>query len=220
MRRVLLALGLIAMPAFAAQAGGPPPGPTCAVTDTLLTRQDPNTVTIGCRNVSAEFAARLADVLNAVLKRKLDPQLVVARLADLAPAGDGVARNFTLAQRQSVVTALSGKPAAQVAIVADPTESDAPGYATSIATALQMVGWQVAGNQIARKMLPGLATVRGVAVAVHDAGTPPANALALKAALQAANVETPIRSDPTLSAGETVLWIGKRPSFNPGGPKS
>ena len=221
-KRLFLALGLIAIPAAAAQADAAAPGPACSVVDSLLTARDPDTVTIGCKGVSPEFAGQLADLMNTILRRRLDPQLVGDKLADLEPAtSSDVARDFTLTQRQTVIKVLYGKPIGQIAIVADPTESDAPGYATNIATALQMVGWQIAGNQITRKTVPALDEIRGVAVAVHDAAAPPHVAVALKAALQAANIETPIRSDPALAADATMLWIGKRPSFSPAaGPKS
>ncbi|MGH7092554.1 MAG: hypothetical protein ACREFB_03350 [Stellaceae bacterium] len=221
-KRLFLALGLIAIPAVAAPADAAAPGPACSVVDSLLTQQDPNMVTIGCKGVSPEFAGQLAALMNTLLRRRLDPQLVGDKLADLEPVtGAGVARNFSLAQRQIVIQALYGKPPGQVAIVADPTESDAPGYATDIATALQMVGWQIAGNQITRKTVPALVGTRGIAVAVRNAAAPPPIAVALKAALQAANIETPIRSDPALAADATMLWIGKRPSFTPAaGPKS
>lgn len=213
MKRLLLVLGLTALPVIAASAAeNRPAAPGCSVAGS-----DP--VTLACPAVSPAFGAQLADVLTTILERRLDPQQVLDKLAEIEPApAPGVARALDPVGRQLVITSLYGKPTGTIAIVADPVEGDAVGYGTSIAAPLSMVGWQISGNQISRKTLPPVAEMRGVAVLVRDAGAPPPAATELKAALATAHIIAPIRADPTLAADAIVLWIGKRPQFNPNRP--
>ena len=188
---------------------------------TLLVSQDGGTVTIGCNGIGEQFGGQLAGVLTEILQRRLDPQQVISKLGDLEPVPDVlVDRVLDAPHRQLIIQALFGQPAEQIAISADPLESDAGEYGKTIATALMMIGWQIEGNQISRKALPGLDHVHGLALLVHDPLSPPKKAEELKAALLKAQVEAPYRAAPTLAGDATMLWIGKRPSFNPLDPKS
>jgi hypothetical protein len=217
MRRLALAVTLVLMPVVAAGAddAAPPVESGCSVSP------DQDSVTIACTGVGEVFGNQFTDILNTILARRLDPQQVMAKLAELDPVpAAGAARELDGAHRQLLVQALAGKPPEQIAIGADPASSDAGDYGKAIATALLMVGWQVEGNQINRKEIPALNGVHGVALVVHDEANPPAKAVALAAALKTAHVETALRSDPTLSGDATLLWIGKRPTFNPLEPKS
>ncbi|HEX3881242.1 MAG TPA: hypothetical protein VHW66_01155 [Stellaceae bacterium] len=222
MKRLLLALALIAAPMAAARADDAPAGDhACGLVSALLVSQDQGSVTIGCNGIGEAFGGQLADVMTLILQRRLDPQQVLAKLEELAPVpAANVARDLDGANRQLLIQALVGKPVEQITIAADPKETDAGEYGKEIATALMMVGWQIEGNQISRKEVPTLAAVHGIAVVVRSDANPPPKAAALKAALFAAHVEAPLRADPTLAGDATVLWIGKRPSFDPLEPKT
>jgi hypothetical protein len=228
MRRLVLTLALLLAPPLApigaARADDAAPTPAdsgCAVSTSMLSTSDQGGVTIACNGVGDVFGGQFADILNEILARRLDPQQVMAKLAELDPVPSAdVARELDGAHRQLLVEALVGKPPEQIAIGADPKASDAGDYGKAIATALLMVGWQVEGNQISRKEIPALNGVHGVALVVRNGANPPAQAVALKAALKAAHVEAPLRSDPTLGGDATLLWIGQRPTFNPLAPKS
>lgn len=215
MRRLALALALILAPTVAAWADDAPTqvDTGCGVS------ADQASATITCAGVGEAFGNQFTDILNTILVRRLDPQQVMAALAELDPVPNA-ARELDGAHRQLLVQALVGKPPEQIAIGADPKSADAGDYGKAIATAILMVGWQVEGNQIARKEIPALNDVHGVTLVVHDEASPPAKAVALKAALKAAHVDAALRSDPTLGGDATLLWIGKRPTFNPLEPKS
>jgi hypothetical protein len=217
MRRHILALALILMPAVAAWADDAP----AQVESGCGVSADQGNVTIACSGVGEAFGNQFTDILNEILARRLDPQQVMAVLAELDPVpNEDARRDLDGAHRQLLVQALVGKPPEQIAIGADPKSADAGDYGKAIATAILMVGWQVEGNQISRKEIPALNGVSGVVLAVRDEANPPAKALALRAALKAAHVDAALRSDPSLGGDATLLWIGKRPTFNPLEPKS
>ncbi len=224
MRRLVLTLALILVPVVAARADDAPVQQVdsgCAGSISVLSAPDQGGVTIACNGVGEVFGNQFTDILNVILTRRLDPQQVMAKLAELDPVPSAdAARDLDGAHRQLLVQALVGKPPEQIAIGADPKESDAGDYGKAIATAILMVGWQVEGNQISRKEIPALNGVHGVAIVVRNDANPPPKALALKEALKAAHVETALRSDPSLGGDATLLWIGKRPTFNPLEPKS
>jgi hypothetical protein len=223
MKRLALTLALILVPTLAAWAddAAPPADAPCAVSVNMLATPDQGGITIACNGVGEVFGNQFTDMLNNILTRRLDPQQVMAKLAELDPVPSAdAARDLDGAHRQLLVEALIGKAPAQIAIGADPKSSDAGDYGKAIATSLLMVGWQVDGNQISRKEIPTLNGVHGVALVVRDGASLSAAAVALRAALKAAHVEVAVRYDPTLGAAATLLWIGKRPTFNPLEPKS
>jgi hypothetical protein len=230
MRRLALTLALILLallvpplvPIGAARADDAAPADNpCSVSVNVSATPDQGGVTIACNGVGEVFGNQFTDVLNTVLTRRLDPQQVMAKLAELDPVPNAdAARDLDGAHRQLLVQALVGKPPEQIAIGADPKESDAGDYGKAIATAILMVGWQVEGNQILRKEIPALNGVHGVAIVVRNDANPPPKAVALREALKAAHVEAVLHSDPTLGGDATLLWIGKRPTFNPLEPKS
>lgn len=222
MKRLALTLALILAPTLAAWADDAAPADNpCAVSVNVLATPDQGGVTIACNGVGEVFGNQFTDILNTILTHRLDPQQVMAKLAELDPVPSAsAARDLDGAHRQLLVQALVGKPTEQISIGADPKEIDAGDYGKAIATALLMVGWQVEGNQISRKEIPALNGVHGVALVVRNDANPPPKALALKEALKAAHVEAALRSDPKLGADATLLWIGKRPRFNPLEPKS
>jgi hypothetical protein len=223
MKRLALTLALILAPMATAWAddAAPPADAPCAVSVNVLATPDQGGITISCNGVGEVFGNQFTDMLNEILMRRLDPQQVIAKLAELdpVPSADAV-RDLDGAHRQLLVEALVGKPPEQIAIGADPKASDAGDYGKQIATALLMVGWQVEGNQISRKEIPALNAVHGVSLVVRNEANPPPKAVALKAGLKAAHVEATFHSDPTLAGDATLLWIGKRPTFNPLEPKS
>ncbi len=222
MRRLVLTLALILAPMATARADDAvSPDNPCSVSVNVLATPDQGGVTIACNGVGEVFGNQFTDILNVILTRRLDPQQVMAKLAELDPVPNAsAARDLDGANRQLLVQALVGKQPEQIAIGADPKEADAGDYGKAIATGLLMVGWQVEGNQIIRKEIPALNGVHGVALVVRDEASPPAKAVALRTALKAAHVEVAFRSDPSLGGDATLLWIGKRPTFNPLEPKS
>lgn len=224
MRRLALTLALTLIPVTAAWADDAAPvnaDAPCSVSVSVLATPDQGGVTIACNGVGEAFGNQFTDILNQILMRRLDPQQVMAKLAELDPVPTASsARELDGAHRQLLVQALVGKNPEQISIGADPKEADAGDYGKEIATAVLMVGWQVEGNQILRKEIPTLNGVHGVALVVRNEANPPPKAIELKEALKAAHVETTFRSDPTLGDEATLLWIGKRPTFNPLEPKS
>lgn len=218
MKRFLIVPALLAL-AFApidARADDPPPAaqPSCGLANGLMASQDQGTVTIICEPMSEAAGTQLGDILNRILMNRLDPQSVLVKLEEIAPIPpEGVARILDDNQRQVVVQQLVGKPAEQVAIIAHPSVADSGDYAKSIAAPLLMVGWQIEGNQIRRAAPKALDVVRGIALMVRDAASPPEKATRLKAALSAAKVMVPLVSDPSMPPEATTLWIGKRPTL-------
>jgi hypothetical protein len=188
----------------------------CGMADSAFVNQNEGIVTINCAGVTPQFGSQLAGILTYVLQRRLDPEIVIAKLDEIngVPA-DNTPRNLTTDQAQALVQSLTAdnKPAT-IAIVADPDEPDAGNYALAIATRLGMAGWQVAGSQISRTVPPGLEDIHGVVLVVHDEKKPPAMAEALKKAMAAAKIFLPIISRDDVAPDAATLWIGKRPTLN------
>lgn len=211
---IAIGLGLVLLLPAAARAEDPPAAPNCAIAAQPLIGGDPNTVTIACSGINEAFANQLADLMNRMLRERLDPQTVNAKLDEVERVpDDGVPRSLNDGQRQAIIQSLAGKEAAQIAVVAHPSVEDSAGYGKDIATPLLMAGWQIEGHQIRRTTNKTLDPVPGVAIIVHDKDAPPQKAVRLKAALAAAHVTAPIVSDPSLAAEATMIWIGKRPTF-------
>src|SRR5712691_11566702 len=98
--RSVIALGLFwAVSASPARAEDAAAG-ACSVTDVNMTSPDQGTVTIACSGLSEAFGRQFADVLTRILKDRLDPQAVVAKLdeVDRVPQ-EGVARTVDESQR-------------------------------------------------------------------------------------------------------------------------
>lgn len=220
MKRLFVTLGaglITSIPAALAQS---PPPPACAVIGTNPRTQHEADVTIGCSNIPEAMAAPLAAVLTRILQQQLDPQLLMARLNEIAalPA-EGVARAVTDDQRQAIIRSLTGKPSAEVAVIAHPLVQDAAELAQALATPLVMVGWQLQGNQIRRAAPRHLDQVPGIALVVRDAGKLPPKAEQLKAALIAASLGPNVVSDPAMPPDGVLLWIGRPPGNAPKPPK-
>ncbi|HXC29609.1 MAG TPA: hypothetical protein VNV38_16745 [Stellaceae bacterium] len=212
---LLSVLAMLPASAFADDANAPQ-GRGCGMADSALINQGSGTVMISCVGVSAEFGSQLAGILTYVLQRRLDPEIVIAKLDEVSGVPDAnVARNLTTEQGQAIVQSLmtSGKPAT-IAINADPGEPDAANYALAIATRLGMAGWQIAGSQINRAVPAGLEDIHGVVLVVHDEKKPPAMADELKKAMAAAKVFVPIISRDSVGPDEAMLWVGKRAQLN------
>ena len=171
-------------------------------------------VTINCTGISENFGNRLTAVLNRMLKDRLDPQAVLAKLDEIgsAPAA-GVARSVSEDQRHLIMQSLSGKPAAQIAITAHPAVGDSADFARELAAPLLMLGWRIEGNEIRRVAVKSLEPVHGVAVVVRDKAAAPDKARQLQAALNAARLNAPLVSDPALAPDATMLWVGRRPEL-------
>jgi hypothetical protein len=191
-------------------------GQGCGMADSAFVNQNEGTVTINCAGVTAEFGSQLAGILTYVLQRRLDPEIVIAKLDEIngAPAANQP-RGLTTDQAQALVQSLTAdnKPAT-IALVADPDEPDAGNYALAIATRLGMAGWQIAGSQISRTVPPGFEDIRGVVLVVHDEKKPPALAEQLKKAMAAARIFVPVISRDNVAPDAAMLWIGKRPTLN------
>jgi hypothetical protein len=198
-----------------ASAEDAPQGQGCGLATSALLSQGQGQVMINCVGVTEEFGTQLAGILTYVLQHRLAPDVVIAKLDEIQgmPAADQP-RTLSADQGQAIVQGLVGKPAATIAIVANPVGTDAGDYALAIATKLQIAGWQIEGSQIRRSTPPNLAEIDGIALVVHDGKSPPDSALRLKQAMAAAKIFLPIISDPTLGNDAELLWIGKRPDFN------
>jgi hypothetical protein len=209
---LLSALFLFPVSAWAEDA---PQGQGCGLATSALIAQGQGQVMINCVGVTEEFGSQLAGILTYVLQHRLAPDVVIAKLDEIQgmPAADQP-RTLSADQGQAIVQSLVGKPAATIAVVANPVGTDAGDYALAIATKLQIAGWQIEGSQIRRSAPPNLAEIDGIALVVHDDKAPPDAALRLKQAMAAAKIFLPIISDPTLGNDAELLWIGKRPDFN------
>jgi hypothetical protein len=211
--RSVIALGLCwavsADPARADDAG-------CTVTDVNMATPDQGAVTIGCAGLSEAFGRQFSEILTRILKDRLDPQAVMAKLdeVDRVPQ-EGVARTVDETQRQLLIQALHGKPPGQIAITAHPAVEDSAEFAKAIATPLLQVGWGIEGQQIRRAAPTALEPVPGLALVVRDKGAAPPQALQLRAALTAAHIATALVADPNLGPDATLLWVGRRPGFTP-----
>jgi len=214
---ILFAALLLMLPAGAGHAEEPA---SCAVGSTnILGQQDKDAigdVTINCTGLSENFGNKLTEVMNRILQDRLDPQMVLAKLAEVASVPlPGVARSISDDQRRLIIQSLSDKPAAQIAITAHPAVSDSAVYAKEIATPLLMVGWQIEGNEIRRVAVKALDPVQGVAIVVRDKAAAPQKAKELITALLAAHVSASLVSDPAMARDAALLWIGRRPEFMP-----
>jgi len=101
--------------------------------------------------LSEAFGKQLTEILTRILKNRLDPQMVLAKLeeVDQVPP-EGVARTVDENQRHLIIQSLIGKPVEQIAITAHLMVEDSAEYAKALATPLMMVGWQIEGNQVRR----------------------------------------------------------------------
>lgn len=175
----------------------------------------PGQVTINCVGVGEAYGAQLAGILTYVLQKRLDPEIVIAKLDEVSggPAGDEP-RNLSADQGQAIVKSLVGAKPAAIKIVADPEGAEPGNYALAIATRLGMAGWQAEGNQISRAVPPGLDEVHGLVLVVRDEKKPPEKAQQLKKALAAAKVFLPVISRADLAPDDAMLWVGLRPVLN------
>src|SRR5437016_2076563 len=101
---VLFALSL-ALPLAAAWADDPP---GCAVGSTNFLAQDKGEakgdVTINCSGLTESFGNQLAEVLNRILRERLDPQTVLAKLSEVDRVPEeGVARTVSEDQRHVIL---------------------------------------------------------------------------------------------------------------------
>jgi len=208
-----LLCGLVMLPVAAwADDASATQGQGCGMVDSALINQGAGTVMISCVGVTEQFGSQLAGILTYVLQRRLDPEIVIAKLDEVDGVPDeNVARSLTTDQGQKIVESLvaNGKPAT-VAITADPNEPDAGNYALAIATRLGMAGWQIAGSQINRTVPAGLDEIHGVVLVVHDEKKPPEMADELKKAMAAAKIFVPIISRDNIAPDTAMLWVGKR----------
>jgi hypothetical protein len=214
MMRSAIALGLFwvvsASPAWA--QGAAPAG--CSVAEVNMLTPDQGVVTISCSGLNEAFGRQFAEILTRILKDRLDPQLVMAKLDDVDRVPEeGVARTVDDNQRQVIIQSLFGKPAGQIAITAHPSVADSAEFAAAIATSLLQVGWQIDGQQIRRAAPKSLEAVPGLAIVVRDKSAAPQHALQLRAALTAAHITAPLVADPSLAPEATLVWIGRRPAF-------
>lgn len=213
MMRSAIALGLFwvvsVSPARAEDAAA-----GCTVTGANMVTPDQGDVTIGCTGLSEAFGKQFADILTRILKDRLDPQAILAKLdeVDRVPEA-GVARTVDDNQRQLIIQSLHGKPPGLIAITAHPIVEDSAEFAKAIATSLLQVGWRIEGQQIRRAAPQALEPVPGLAVVVRDKGAAPQQALQLKAALSAAHIAATLVADPSLASEATLLWVGRRPAF-------
>ncbi len=220
---LLSALLLVSSAARADDA--PPPNATtpagdqqgCGLVSGALVSQGQGQVMINCVGVTQEFGGQLAGILTYILQRRLDPQMVIAKLdeVDGVPAGD-TPRNLTANQGQAIVESLVGGKPGVIKLVADPDSPEPGDFALAIAARLGMAGWQIDGNQITRSAPPGLEDIHGMVLAVRDEKAPPEKAVELKKAMAAAKIFLPIISRPDLAPDAALLWIGKRPTLNAG----
>jgi hypothetical protein len=220
MRQFAIALGMTLAVAVPATAWAQTPPPTCSVIGTNIITQNESDVTISCSGMPEAMAGPLAVMLTRVLQERLDPQQVLAKLNEVAalPVA-GSARTVSDDQRQAIVRSLSGKPAAEVAMIAHPLVEDSAELAQELAMPLVMVGWQLQGNQIRRLAPKHLDPIPGIALVVRDANKPPPKAEQLKAALIAGRLGPTMVSDPAMAPDGVLLWIGRRPGAPPEPPK-
>jgi hypothetical protein len=215
MKRLLSPLfgALLLVPAVA-RADDAPQGQGCGLVSGALISQGQGQVMINCVGVSEEFGAQLAGILTYVLQKRLDPEIVIAKLDEVSGVPEGDApRVLSADQGQAIVQALVGTKA-QISMAADPGGKDAGDYALAIATKLGIAGWQIEGSQIRRSVPPGLDDIHGIVLVVHDEKTPPATAVQLKKAMDAAKLFLPVISNPDVSADGVLLWVGKRAALN------
>ena len=214
MNRLFIAIGLGLAIVPNAAGADEPVQTNCEIASQPIIGADPNKVLIACYGINDAFANQLAELMNRMLRDRLDPQMVTAKLDEVERVpDDGMARGLNDLQRQAIIQTLHGQDTAQIMITAHPSVDDSAGYAKDLATPLLMAGWQIEGHQVRRTAPKPLEPVQGVAIVVRDTNSPPKKALRLKAALTAAKVTAPLVADPRFDAEATMLWIGKRPVF-------
>jgi hypothetical protein len=210
---IALAFSLVVAAGAARAEDAPSAGCTVAAAS-FISQQAEGTATIACTGLGEGLGQQLADILTRIVQNRLDPELVMAKLAEVGGGQqEGGPRTVDEAQRQLIIQSLVGKPAGQIAITAHPGAEDSVEFAKAIATSLSMVGWQIEGRQIRRAAPKSLDPVRGIAVVVRDRGAPPPQALQLKAALTAAHIGAALVADASVAPDATLLWVGQRPAF-------
>ena len=215
MKRLLFpVVGALTLLSTAAWADDASQGQGCGLVSGALISQGQGQVMINCVGVSEEFGTQLAGILTYVLQKRLDPEIVIAKLNEVegVPQGDAP-RTLSADQGQTIVQSLVGTKE-QIAIFTDPGGKEPGDYALEIATKLGVAGWQIEGNQIRRAVPAGLEGINGVVLVVHDEKAPPPKALALKKAMNAAKIFVPVISNADVPADGAVLWVGKRPTLN------
>ncbi|HZK91870.1 MAG TPA: hypothetical protein VFC56_17140 [Stellaceae bacterium] len=198
----------------ASWADDAPQGQGCGVVSGALISQGQGQVMINCVGVSEEFGTQLAGILTYVLQKRLDPEIVIAKLNEVegVPEGDAP-RTLSADQGQAIVKSLVGTKG-QISMAADPGGQDTGDYALAIATKLGIAGWRIDGGQIRRSVPPGLDDMHGLVLVVNDEKAPPEKALQLKKAMNAAKIFLPIISSPGVAADAALLWVGKRAALN------
>src|SRR5271155_2400209 len=191
----------------------------CTVSTVNILAGDQGDVTIACTRLSEVVGRQYADILTRILQDRLDPQMVLDKLDEIDQIPEeGVARSVDEKQHQLILRSLNGKPTGLVSITAHPESGDGAEFAKGIATSLLQAGWQIEGQQIRRVAPPSLESVRGLAIVVHDKGSPPQQAVRLKTALNAAHITAKLLADPNLASDYTLLWIGQRPGLTSAEP--
>jgi hypothetical protein len=216
---VVSATGATPVAISAARAEDAPPAGCTFAGGSFMSQADVGDVTISCTGLSEASGRLLVEILTRILKNRLDPQMVLAKLEEVDPVPqEGVARTVDENQRHLIIQSLIGKPVEQIAITAHLSVEDSAEYAKAIATPLMMVGWQIEGQQVRRAAPKSLDPVQGLALVVRDRSAAPQKALQLRAALAAAHISAPLVSDPALAADATLLWVGRRPVLAPTEP--
>ena len=217
---IVAATGAAPMAIGVARAEDAAPAAGCTFAGaSFLSQGDQGDATIHCTGLSEAFGKQLTEIMTRILKHRLDPQMVLAKLEEIDQVPpEGVARTVDENQRHSIIQSLIGKPVEQIAITAHLSVEDSAEYAKAIAAPLMMIGWQIEGRQIRRAAPKSLEPVRGLAVVVRDRGAAPQKALQLRAALAAAHISAALVSDPAMAADATLLWVGRRLVFGPTEP--
>src|ERR1700691_2990814 len=88
----------------AARADDAPQGQGCGLVSGALISQGQGQVMINCIGVSEEFGTQLAGILTCVLQKRLDPEIVIAKLNEVegVPEGDAP-RTLSADQGQAIV---------------------------------------------------------------------------------------------------------------------
>ena len=213
-KRFYIGLALLLAASAGAARAEDAPAAGCTLGSVNILSLDQGEVSINCTGLNEAFGRQFAEILTRILRERLDPQTVMAKLdeVDRAPA-EGVARIVDENQKQVIIQSLVGKPSEQIAITAHPMVEDSAEFAKAIATPLLMVGWQIEGHQIRRAAPKSLDPVSGLVIVVRERNAPPPKALQLKTALSAARIGASLMSDPALPPDAVLLWVGRRPQY-------
>ena len=164
-----------------AQAQHPAGQQGCGLASGALVSQGQGEVTINCVGVTEEFGGQLAGILTYVLQRRLDPEIVIAKLDEIK----GVPRRQYAAQSdrdqgQAIVQSLSGGKPATITVVADPDGTGCRQLCAGDRDAARH-GRLADRRQPDQPHRPaGLEDIRGLVLVVHDEKAPPAKAVELK----------------------------------------